>query len=83
MGTPRISPRRLDLLQNLAGVSRWPDGDSSYRSMGRSWKVNADIAWLIAAGMVEVNPADADLDIKGYILTADGEAELVKHPKES
>jgi hypothetical protein len=76
MGTPRISPRRPDLLQNLAAVSRWPDGSSTYRSMGRDWKVNADIAWLTTAGLVEVNPDDADLDIQGYIPTIDGKAVL-------
>ena len=76
MAAPRVSPRRLDLLQNLDEVSRWPDGSSTRRFAGRNWKVDADVAWLAEAGLIEVNPADADLDVQGYSLTVDGEAVL-------
>ncbi len=78
MPSPRVSPRRLDLQRNLDSVSRWLDGSSTYRSMGRDWKVNADIAWLTSAGLIEVDPRDADLDVQGYAPTAAGEAVLAE-----
>lgn len=71
-----VSPRRLELLAHIGDVALWPGGDSKRYVLGRNWKVTADVNWLVGAGLVEVNPDDDDLDLKGYRRTAAGNAAL-------
>lgn len=71
-----VSPRRLDLLQNLDEVTAWPGGDITRRTLGREWRVYANMQWLLKAGLVERNPDDDDLDLQGFRATEAGLAVL-------
>lgn len=61
-----VSPTRQAILDDLANVHRWPDGNDYHRAVGREWKVTKAVAWLVDHGLIEPDPADADLDVRRY-----------------
>lgn len=68
-----ISPTRQAILDNLGNVWRHMDGEDYHQTMGRRWKVTAQVRWLLANGLIEENPDDADLHVRGYRHVADKE----------
>lgn len=71
-----LTDRRRILLADIGNVTRWLDGDDYHRAMGRKWKVTADIRKFLDAGLIEPDPDDEDLDLRGYRRTAAGDAAL-------
>jgi hypothetical protein len=74
-----LTSKRADLLHHLGEVTLGPGGEIKRHALGRSWRVNSDMAWLINAKFAEVNPDDEDLDLKGFRPTEAGREWLATH----
>lgn len=79
MTVPTLTPKRAELFHHLNEVTAWPGGDITRRAMGRNWRVNADMTWLLNAGLAELNPDNEDLHLKDYRPTEAGREWLATH----
>lgn len=80
MIAPGLTKARMDLLREVDRGDVW-----TMAGTGRAWlrsandrEVSGRINWLRHAGLVEVDPEDANYDVQGFRLTDAGRAALAE-----